>query len=79
MFFAGACALSTASGTETMVVDAEEIQEGPTSTPILKLRLKKKEDDKKKVAWTTETVSLNSLWEREKFSLHVLISIPTIE
>ena len=51
-----ACALPNPStGSETVLVDAEEVR-GPSSTPILKLRQKKKEEDKKSVAWTSETV-----------------------
>jgi hypothetical protein len=54
----GACALATQSaGSGTIVVEAEEVNGDPSSTPTLKLRLKKKEEDKKTVAWTTETVS----------------------
>jgi hypothetical protein len=52
----GACALVQPTCTETVVVEAQEVSD-PSTTPILKLRLKKQEDEKKSVAWTTETVS----------------------
>ena len=49
--------MRSATGSATVTVEAQEVPDSST-TPILRLRLKKKEQsvDKKKVAWTNETV-----------------------
>jgi hypothetical protein len=49
--------LRSTTGSATVTVEAQEVLDSST-TPILRLRLKKKEqsEEKKKVAWTNETV-----------------------
>jgi len=49
--------MRSTTGSTTVTVEAEEVTDSST-TPILRLRLKEKEQsvEKKKVAWTNETV-----------------------